>query len=307
MNKGFSALVTGATGFIGAELIKSLAIEDWEVHAISLHGGKIGNTQVHSLNLCNNEALINFCNNKKVDAIFHLAATVPKTFEFHETKSSFMSNLVSTYNILEAATILKPKVFTFVSSASVYGENSQFLSEQTPVDPNNFYSLGKVTEEMLCEQYRLSNILKTFSLRISSPYGSTIRRTTVLKKFIQLALADKNLKLFGNGERKQDFVHIQDVITALFLTFKYHTKKGGILNIAGGQSVSMKELAELIINQVPNCQSKIEYLLKNDPQSEYKPVFDISKAKSMIKYSPKVRLNQGIASMLNDFKKNSLF
>lgn len=286
------AFITGATGFIGSNLLKRLNADRWEIIATSHRGGSANDIPVVPLNMTVEQEVMSFCSNIKCNAVFHLAATVPSSFKDEEAMESFFPNIKGTLNFLNAAIMMGMEVFIF-SSSSVYGLKCNRITEETKVKPFNFYSLGKFVGDMLCEQYRLTRKIKTFTLRISAPYGPNNQKPTVINKFIENALKNKPLKIFGSGLRKQDFTYIDDVAESLLLAYENRTKGGGIINIASGRSVTMKELAEIVISCVPGTKSKIKYV-GTDPQENYRPEYDITKAKQMLNFSPKVTLEEGI-------------
>jgi UDP-glucose 4-epimerase len=287
------AFLTGATGFIGSNLLKRLRADRWETIATSRRGGLVNGISVAPLDMTDEQEIMSFCSNIKCDVVFHLAAIVPNSFKHEEAMESFIPNIKGTLSFLNAAIIMQAKTFVFSSSSSVYGLKCNRITEETKFEPFNFYSISKFVGDILCEQYRLTGKIKTFTLRISAPYGPNNQKPTVINKFIENALKNKPLKIFGSGLRKQDFTYIDDVAESLLLAYENRTKEGGIINIASGRSVTMKELAEIVISCVPGTKSKIKYV-GADPQENYRPEYDITKAKQMLNFSPKVTLEEGI-------------
>jgi len=102
--------------------------------------------------------------------------------------------------------------------------------------------------------------------------------------------------LFGTGSRTQDFVYVDDVVQAMWEA--YQQRACGIYNIASGQPVSMRELAKIVCDLVPDTKSKIIFSEKPDPQESYRGVFSIEKAKSDFGYLPKTNLRDGLRKCL---------
>jgi UDP-glucose 4-epimerase len=288
--------ITGATGFIGRAVVKRALQLGHEVRAVSLHGGTVVGHTVRPLNLEDEEGVKCFCSGLEVDAFIHLASRVPISFEYEETRALLVPNVFSTLFALEAALDMRAKRFIFSSSGSLYSLHGGHFSEENPIRPFNFYSTSKYFGELLCEQFTNSGFLSSFWLRISAPYGPSPRRQTVIHKFVTAALKNQNISLWGSGKRSQDFLYIDDLVDAIFLALEKSANGG--CNIASGRSVTMRELAEKVIEAVPGCQSKILYSGKPDLQESYCPEYDLTLAKQLIGYRPRVSLEEGLRHLV---------
>ena len=289
-----NVLVTGATGFIGQHLVRRLNNAGYTVFGISKSGGSVAGHHITPVDMTNAQALASYCADKAFDAVFHLAAVIPVSFSDNTARESLMANVTSTLNLLEVFKQKEWNVFVYASSTSIYGTPliHHPIMENFPALLYNFYSTGKYFGEMLCEQFRIAHNLCISSLRISSPYGPGQRRETVITKFIKMALQSEDITLYGTGQRKQDFIYIDDVVEAFLLA--YQKKASGVFNTASGVSISMKELAETILKVIPTSQSKIVYTGIMDPQEHYRVEFSIEKAKKELGYIPMFSLADGI-------------
>jgi len=294
-----NVLVTGATGFIGQHLFKRLMSLGYSVFGISQNGGTIAGQTITSIDMTDKQSLIDYCNSKDFDGIFHLAAFVPKAFDYDTMRKSLMINMDSTLNMLEIFREKNRGVFVYASSSSIYGFSlgQQTATENSPVSPDNIYAAGKYFGEVLCEQFRRANNLCISSLRISAPYGPGLRNETVITRFIKLALSSKDLTIYGTGQRMQDFVYAHDIVDSFILA--YEKKARGVFNIASGNSVSMKDLAEIVLKAIPDSNSKIVYPGIPDPQENYRPHISIEKAKKELGYIPRYSLFHGIKSYID--------
>ncbi|GAH84568.1 unnamed protein product, partial [marine sediment metagenome] len=177
----------------------------------------------------------------------------------------------------------------YTSSASVYGLLSSVCNEDSPVHPQGPYAAAKYETEQKIERL-IDNYI---TLRINAPYGKKQRSKTVLRIFIERALAGLDLLYHGSGKRQQDFVAVEDV--AIVITYAVSFKgTGEIINIASGNSISMKNLAELIIHTIPGTMSRVLASGQIDPQEDYRAIFDISKSNHVLGWSPSVSLKDGI-------------
>jgi nucleoside-diphosphate-sugar epimerase len=129
-------------------------------------------------------------------------------------------------------------------------------------------------------------------LRISAPYGPGQRNRTVLRIFIERAISSMDLLYFGTGDRTQDFTSATDVAQAVICSIR--RKRGGVFNIAGGNPISMKELAKLVVKCVSGCRSKIVPAGVPDSQESYRADFEILKAKRELGWAPQISLTEGV-------------
>lgn len=290
-------LVTGATGFIGKYLIRFLKSHpDNQIWAISLKGGKVGEQTVDAVDITEKIALHQWRKGKpNFDAIFHLAAVIPSSFDSIKARNSFTANIKIISNLLDLTN--HNTIFIYASGTSVYGIPTNIpVTEDALPSPDNYYSLGKYVCELICAIESSKKGFTAISLRISAPYGPGQQARTVINTFLDSVLDSRDLLFYGSGERMQDFTYIDDIIRAIWLA--YQKKVSGIYNIASGRSVSMKELAEIVKSLHPTSRSRVQPAGIPDPQENYRGVFSIEKAKRVLGYNPQITLEQGLKSCL---------
>ena len=232
------------------------------------------------------------------DAIIHLAASVPSSFHRTDTMHSLSENFNSTLNILTFFEKMDIDRFIFASSSSVFGQ-TQYLpvDESHPLNPDNFYSIGKLVGEMLCNQFKLETEKKITSLRLSAPYGPGQKENSVIPIFIKKALNSNDIPIHGTGKRSQDFIYITDIVDAFMSAL--HSDHSGVYNIGSGQSTSTLNLAKIILKNCPKTNSKIIFSEKIDPQESYRMKMNISKGKKELDYSPKILIEDGIKKYID--------
>ena len=295
-------LVTGATGFIGRNLVEKLPLRGYEVACISKSGGLASNLLVDAVDCADAEALNRYCEGKSFDGVIHLAASVPSSFWDDVAKQSIIRNIKMTMNILEVSRKLSSSLLIYASSISVYGYPEKLpVTEETPAQPDGFYPLGKFFGELLCQQYQNTDNLAITILRISAPYGPGMSKETVIKRFIKQALLSKSITLYGKGTRSQDFTYIEDITDAIAQAYK--AKATGIFNVSSGTSTSMKELAKTVLRVLPNSKSRIVYSGTGDPQENYRVAFSFEKARRSFGYQPEFPLAKGIEEYAKVIKK----
>jgi nucleoside-diphosphate-sugar epimerase len=298
LNQKRYVLVTGATGFLGQHLVRFL-LKQPDIHLIgvSKHGGQMRDVQINRVDLSSSKEVTAWRNGKPTfDTIFHLAAIIPASFDSAEAEQSFFDNLQITQNMLSIA-ISDRASFIYTSGTSIYGTNENVpLTESTLPRPDNTYSLAKYVGELLCDIAHERYGISTTVLRITAPYGPFQTTPTVINIFLKAALENHDLTLFGSGNRTQDFTYIDDVVQALWLSYK--KQRTGVYNIAGGQPITMRDLAETVLSVVLGTQSKITYSDHLDPQEGYRGIFAIGKARDELGYEPRISLPEGLRACL---------
>ena len=290
--------ILGATGFIG-KAVTSLFLEGGiDVEACSKNGGRINDLKVDKIDISKGGVLAKWLNDKDINAIIYLASNIPKSFQevhwdlFHE-------NCVMHKQILDYWSINKCHLI-YASSCSVYGSSSLIpWNEENATFPDNYYSISKRVGEMLFYQEFQKGLPLTV-LRINALYGANSNRKTVINIFLEKALQNEDIILFGNGTRKQDFIYFKDVASAVLRA--YIDKKYDIYNIASGKTITMQELADLIIN-LTNSSSKIIYSGTPDPQEGRNVDIDISKAQDKLGFVPKYSLQEGLNECISHYRR----
>ena len=169
-------------------------------------------------------------------------------------------------------------------------KDGDLIHEDSPTGSTDAYIKEKLWAETKIKKLSIPYVI----LRISAPYGPRQRSQTVLKTFIERALRNEDLYYYGTGSRTQDFTHIKDVANAVSEIVDRQNLKG-VFNIASGNSISMKNLATLVLNTIPTA-SNVKVLASGlkDNQEYFRPMFDITKARELLGWTPKTQINQGI-------------
>jgi len=298
LNEKQHVLVTGATGFLGRYLVRFL-LKQPDIHPIgvSKKGGQIGDFRINRVDLSSSKEVATWRHDRPTfDSIFHLAAVMPTSFSSVEAEQSFFDNLHITQNVVSIAISDKASLI-YTSGTSIYGMTENVpLTESTLPRPDNAYSLAKYVGELLCDIAYVRYAISTTILRITAPYGPFQAAHTVINTFLKAALENRDLSLFGSGNRTQDFTYVDDVIQALWLAYK--KQRTGVYNIAGGQPITMRDLAEAVLSVVSGTQSKITYSDRLDPQECYRGIFAIQKARDELGFEPRTSLPDGLRACL---------
>lgn len=294
-------LVTGGAGFIGSHLAAAL-VDDNDVRIFdSLTSGARTNIPAGATliegDIRNSESLARAI--EGVDLIFHKAALVSVQRSIEMPLTSHDVNVTATLELLEAARNENARV-VLASSAAIYGQPTQLpIEEEDPKTPTSPYGLEKLTIDHYARQYHDLYGLDTVVLRYFNAYGP--RQTAsdysgVISIFLQQARNDEPLTIHGDGKQTRDFVFVDDIVHANLLAAETDTT-GDAYNIGTGHSVTIRELAETVI-EITDSSSEIVYSDDRDGDIRHsKPA--IEKAEDELGYEPRVSLTEGLEQTTN--------
>ncbi len=269
-------LVTGSNGFIGKNILEVLTKEH---HIIG-----IGRRE-ESRNICDqyirwdlgHEAVPDMIKSEKIDYIIHAAARLDKD---DMSDGLVYTNCVGTFNIVKFAKEFKVKGIIYLSSLPVIGySHSVPINEMAKIQPPTMYHATKASGELIVNQATHFGV-KVAILRIPSPVGPGMPVNTIVPVFVQRALRGENIVLQGEGKRKQNYLDVRDIGSAV----KRIIEIGGIdgiFNIGAKNILSNKELADLCVDCL-NSKSRITLSGTEDPFEEVDWTTDDSKLRNLI-------------------------
>jgi ADP-L-glycero-D-manno-heptose 6-epimerase len=292
--------VTGATGFVGTNLCLHLKEHGDDVFPLCNHTGLISDTFGHNA-VFNSIFGFNTDVLKQVDGIIHLAAnndTVSK-----QGNEMIESNFYDSKRLLGLALKYNHKFFVYASSTAVYGKQNIVLDELAKPKPLNIYAKSKLKFDKYIQ--KLSPPIKWAGLRLCNVYGpyeeSKGRRMSYLGQMLNKMLEGRDIELFEDGKQQRDWVFVKDVCQAFRKAC--YTTQNGIFNIGSGQSISFKDLFELL--SIHTKYTKGIQWIPNRYEKQYQHFTEVNWAKSnsFFDYTPDYTLDKGIEEYI-DFKKN---
>jgi nucleoside-diphosphate-sugar epimerase len=197
-----------------------------------------------------------------VDFVFHLAAMVSVPGSVQNPTEYAEINARGTAIVLEEATRARAKKLIFSSSAAIYGDNPAIPKiESMPAEPKSPYATSKYEGERHSRSFTNEGRLATVSLRyfnVFGPYQNPgSEYTAVVPAFIEKAIRDEPITIFGDGRQTRDFIYVKDVVAAnAFLALQ--SQATGIFNVACGKQTTIADLA-LTIRKLTKSSSTIEY------------------------------------------------
>lgn len=286
-------LVTGASGYLGLNLVKRLIKDEFEVYALTRKPLDFTHVRLHVItaDLFDINAKLQGVN---IDAVFHTAARI----NFDESQDSLSQltrdNIMGTYQLADFIINNGVRKVIHSSSCSVYEEKynkEEWTSEDSKLRPRNTYAVSKLSSEWILENMLKNSTKELIILRYSSIYGCGQRGGSIVPALIANATKNIDLSLFGSGNRIQDYVYIDDVVESNLKCLNTELEFNTILNIGSGEQVTDLMLAEQIITHW-NSNSEIKVLnTSKDPDTYFS--YDIKKAADLIGYTP-LKLAEGL-------------
>jgi nucleoside-diphosphate-sugar epimerase len=296
-------LITGVTGLVGDGICRYFLRNNWEVFGTSRRVLESNNSKFYPLkfDLESTVDLNVLSKHSPYRAVIHNAAKLPKHSEPGKDSDSYYGcNVKGTKHLLEWVEKSAIDTFIYISSMGVINSNNAVKTEKSALSPKpNHYHVSKAMGELLCEMYGAQGSFRTVILRISAPYGYTGTHASVIPKFVERARSNKDIELWGNGSRSQVFTFVEDIGHACRLAIE-KSAVSGVYNIAGKESISMKGLAEKVLDTFPNSRSRIIFSEVKDPEEGKVQRISIAKAIRELGFEPKFNLLTGLNKVAED-------
>lgn len=308
-NKPIS-LVTGATGFVGANLTRRLIKEGHEVHVLIRSGKpnwRLENIKsalkIHHSDLSNKEILKHTIQEIQPTYVFHLATY--GGFPSQQDISSIIStNIIGTVNLLSALEGC-PSLMKLVNtgSSSEYGMKTKPMREDDILNPYTPYAVAKAAQSFFVSVAAYKKLVPALTLRLFSVYGPYEESGRLIADIMCALISKKSLKLSAPNP-KRDFIFIEDVVEAYLQAALSRCDNGEIINIGGGKDYSIQEAAELAMGL---SGSIVPIVWGSVPARSFEAtrwISDISKAAEILEWKPKYDFRSGLAETKKWFEAN---
>jgi UDP-glucose 4-epimerase len=294
-------LVTGGAGFLGAALANRLIRDGHQVRAIDdLSAGDPARLDRRVLftrgDVADRPKLWTLL--QDVDCVYHLAARVLVSESILYPREYNEVNVGGTVSVMEAMRDAGVRRVVFTSSGAVYGEQPEqpVREDQTP-NPQSPYAASKLAAEYYVRTIGALWGIETVILRIFNAYGPGQNlppsHPPVVPRFLHQALVGGSLVIFGGGRQTRDFVYVDDVVDALVAAATAADVDRRIINVGCGQDTSVNELAALVAKVVG--QQELEVIHSPAESGGVSHLCaDISVARKLLDYEPRVGLEQGL-------------
>jgi UDP-glucose 4-epimerase len=303
-----SILVTGGLGQIGSYICDALKNADCDVIILdnrALASESKGDMQIIKGDIRDQQLVDKVV--READAIVHCAAQIFVARSVEDPGFDADNNIIGTLNLLNAARKADIKRFVYFSSAAVYGDTIHLpVDENHPQNPMSPYGVSKLSGEKYALAFNKIYGLPTTAIRPfnvysprqdpSNPYSG------VISKFIDRVSKDQNPVIFGDGTATRDFVSVHDVVDLVMLMLENDDAVGKVFNCGTGKPTRIDELAGNIIGLygAKNLRLELQPARPGDIKDSYA---DISLAKKVLGYVPKVGLKDGLQEIADSKRK----
>ena len=294
-------LVTGGAGFLGSHICERLLDQGHEVICLDnfFTGNKqnVAHLQDHAnFELMRHDVIDPF--KVEVDRIYNMACPAsPVHYQYNPIKT-VKTSVMGAINCLGLAKRVGARILQ-ASTSEVYGDPEvhpqpeSYRGNVNPIGLRACYDEGKRCAETLFFDYHRENKVDTRVVRIFNTYGPRMAPDDgrVVSNFIVQALRGEDLTIYGDGSQTRSFCYVNDLVEAILRTMEQEETVGPV-NIGNPVEFTIRELAEQVLAKVGSSSKLIEMPLPSDDPTQRKP--DISLAKKVLDWEPKVQLSEGL-------------
>ncbi len=304
-----TAIVTGGAGFIGSRLCKKLLDKKYNVISYDDLSNGSGRKNLSKDikfvkgDIRNITKLKNIC--KKADVVFHLAVK-PLTMSFDKPEEVVNVNDYGSYLVAKICTELKVKLI-HVSSSEVYGDAITVpMKESHPLFPTTIYAGSKAASELYVRGFEKTDGLKMVIVRPFNSYGEFMRDDSyaaAMPNFFNRISKKQNPIIHGTGNQTRDFTYVDDTCEGIILADQSKNALGDTFNIGQGKEFKINDIAKLMIKKYEEITGKQLKLKLNFQKQRKGDVMrhrsDITHAKKILGYKPKISLEEGVSRYIN--------
>jgi dTDP-glucose 4,6-dehydratase len=304
------AVVTGGAGFLGSHLCDKLLAEGWNVLAVDnfITGAKgnlshLGKNKKFKFQKADVSKPLKVAG--KVGYVLHFASPASPPDYLKHPIETMMVGSVGTQNALELA-LKKNAKFFLASTSECYGDpevspqHEEYWGHVNPIGPRGVYDEAKRFSEAMTMAYHRYHKVDTHIVRIFNTYGPRMRLNDgrALPNFVYQALSGKPLTIYGDGKQTRSFCYVSDLIEGIYRLMMSNEHLP--TNVGNPQEITILQFAERIREHFDNAPPIVfEPLPQDDPKRRCP---DITKAKRILKWEPKVGLEEGLKLTLAYFK-----
>lgn len=285
-------LVTGAAGFLGRHIARRFRDSGWDVLGFDITGFEEPGLETIVGDLTDRQSVANAL--RDVTHVAHVGAIGDVYLAGEQPDLAARVNVVGTANVLEAAKQTGARV-VYASTWEVYGEPEyEPLDEEHPTTPDHPYSITKLAGESLVLAAAHLDDADAVALRLGTAYGSGLRPNSVFRIFIDRAREGKPITIQGDGSQGRQFTHASDIARAFEMAAGSESR-GIALNIVAPEVVSIKELAETVVQRF---DGSIEFG-ESRPGDVPPAVVSAKRAEDVLGWRAETPFDQGLAELID--------
>lgn len=303
-------LVTGGAGFIGSHLCERLVKEGHDVICLDNYYSGSKENVWHLIGQPNFELVRHDVVNPyfaEVDEIFNLACPASPIYYQRDPIQTTKTSMFGAFNMLGLARRTKAKILQ-TSTSEVYGDPGVHPQPETywgnvnPIGERSCYDEGKRVAETLFFDYNRLHGVRAKVIRIFNTYGPRMNANDgrVVSNFVVQALKGEDITIYGDGQQTRSFQYVTDLIEGMLRMMETPDNVVGPVNIGNPGEFTMLELAEKVLLKVGGKSKLVFRPLPSDDPKMRRP--DITKAKELLKWEPKVSLDDGLDEIIAYFR-----
>ena len=317
-------IVTGGAGFIGSNLVKYLLKKKYFVINIdklsysanpynlkNLYKNK--NYTFFKVDLNNKKKIVKILKKYKPEGIFNLAAETHVDRSIDKPENFIFSNILGTYNLLEAILSYKKKIkLIHVSTDEVYGDLIKGRSdEKFPYNPSSPYSSSKASADHLIKAYVRTYKIQAMITNCCNNYGPNQFPEKLIPKLIFNIINNKALPIYAKGKNSREWMHVQDHCDALLLVY-LKGKVGESYNIGSSMNLKNIDIAKKLIKIAKNKTLKINKkvkikFVKDRPGHDFRYALNNKKILNELGWKSKIPFHSGLSKTLDWYLNNKIF
>jgi len=320
-------LITGGCGFIGSQLVDRLVkdgnhkiriVDDFSVGSPEALGDldiaikPAGETAPWSNqiiitedNILNAKNAVTYA--QGADVIVHLAANTGVKPSVDDPRMDCEVNVLGTFNYLDALRQQKGGRFVFASSGAPVGNVTPPVHEELAPHPVSPYGASKLAGEGYCSAFAHSYGVDTVALRFGNVYGkASLHKSSVVARFCSALANGEQLTIYGSGAQTRDFIHMDDLLDAVYLAATVEGIGGETFQIATNQETTVNEIADMLIEIAQSHGVKTPGIKHDTPRAGdvARNFSDTSKAREILGWQPKRELREGLEEVFLWFLEN---
>ncbi len=302
-------LITGAAGFVGANVARLLHARGEDVHVLvraESDPWRIADLgiQRHTAGLDSMETIGRVLRDVQPTCLIHFAAYGGYLGRQVDERLMFETNVLGTWRLLQAAEAIPYRAFLNIGSSSEYGRKTAPMSEADLPEPVNVYGVSKASQTLLCQAYARMTGRPVCTVRLFSVYGPYEPWGRLVPNVVLACLEQRPVKLAGGGRQARDFISVTDVAEGLARIAGSPGLSGQIINLGTGRQTTVANLAELA-KSLAGSASAIEYDALPEKGIE-NPVWvaDLTALERRLGWRPEIPLEDGLARAVDWYREN---
>jgi UDP-glucose 4-epimerase len=295
-------LVTGASGFIGSHLTRRLADDGAEVHALTSSVSSVYPTRLldlrdritlHEANLMDRSAMDALVDRARPEVVFHLGAYTHVGKSWQRVDECIQANVQGTVNLLQALAGTGYHRFVYTGTSEIYGDIDVPFREDAMVNPISPYSVSKYAGERYCRMFHQGHGWPIVLLRPFNAYGPAQSPDRVIPEIVVRALRGQDIAM-TSGHQTREFNYVEDLVDGFVLAGSVAGIEGELINVGGGEEVSMRDVASTILDLMGNPIKALFGALPERPTEIPRMFCDNTKARELLGWKPAHTLADGL-------------